>query len=167
MDKLFVICLHNNHKNKIEKTIKNYLDLFINTSLNHIPITSRLVSQPKNKLILNSEQLFYATDLSPITYSVMLSPNSRGKNSTNSQDKPGFLDEHRNSKVQTIKILLDSGASASIVRKDILFFRHRIHKDKNYIWSNMAGTFNATFVTEIILKMPKKITLQKFTRNAI
>ena len=66
-------------KIKIGKPIKNYLGLFINTSLNHISIRSCLVSQPKNKLISNSEQLLNATDLLPITFIVILSPKLSGK----------------------------------------------------------------------------------------
>ena len=42
------------------------------------------------------------------------------------------MDKNKNSKVGTIKILLNSGASASIVCKDILYGRHRILKD-NYM----------------------------------
>ena len=75
--------------------------------LKHMSIGSHLVSQPKNKLILNSEQLFNATDLSPITFGIILPPNPCGKNSTNSQIYPGTLDENKNSKLRTIKILLD------------------------------------------------------------
>jgi len=131
------------------------LDLFINNSLNHVSIRSRLVSQPKNKLISNNEQLFNATDLSPITFGIISSPKPRGKNSTNSQINPGSSDENKNSKVRTIKILLDSGASASIVRKDVLHVRHKILKDKKNKWSTMAGTFNTTSVTEIMLKLPE------------
>ena len=52
-----------------------------------------------------------------------------------------MLDENRNSKEHTIKILLDSGASTSIVRKDILYKRHKILKDKKNKWSTMAGIF--------------------------
>ena len=48
-------------------------------------IRSSLVSQPKNKLISNSEQLFNATDLSPIICGIILCLNPRGKNSINSQ----------------------------------------------------------------------------------
>ena len=59
------------------------------------------------------------------------------------------MDENKNSKVRTIKILLDSGASASIVRKDVLHVRHKILKDKKNKWSTMAGTYNTTFVAEI------------------
>ena len=51
-----------------------------------------LVSQPKNKSISTSEQLFIATDLSPITFSVISSPNPRVKNSTNYQIGPGTID---------------------------------------------------------------------------
>ena len=71
-------------KNKIGKPIKNYLDLFLNSSLNHMSIRSRLVSQPKNKLISNGEQLFNATNLLPITVGVILPPKLHGKISTNS-----------------------------------------------------------------------------------
>ena len=64
-------------------------------------IRSHLVSQPKHKLISNREQLFNATDLSHITFGVILSPNIRSKNSTNSQNNPGTSDEYMNSKVHT------------------------------------------------------------------
>ena len=79
-------------------------------------------------------------DLSPITFSVILPSNLRGKISTNSQISPGTSDENENSKVSTIKILLDSGASASIVRKDVLYVQLKILKDKKNKWSTMAGT---------------------------
>ena len=63
------------------------------------------------------------------------------------------MDENKNSKVRTIKIILDSGASASIVRKDVFYECHRILKDKKNKWSTTAGTFNTTFTTEMILKL--------------
>ena len=50
-EELFVTCLNDNSKTKIGKPIKNCLNRFINTSLNHMSITSRLVSKPKNKLL--------------------------------------------------------------------------------------------------------------------
>ena len=78
---------------------------------------------------INGEQLFNATDLSPITLSVIYATNPRGKNSTNSQINQTTSDENRNSKVCTVKIFLDSGASASIVHKDVLYQRHRNLKD--------------------------------------
>ena len=40
---------------KIGKPIGNHLDLFIITCLNQMSIRSRLVSQPENELISNSE----------------------------------------------------------------------------------------------------------------
>ena len=50
-DELFVTCLNNdNSENKIGKLIKKFSDLFINTSLNHVSIRSRLVSQPNKKI---------------------------------------------------------------------------------------------------------------------
>ena len=104
MDELFVTCLIHNSENKIGKPIKNYLDLFINTSLNHMSIRSCFVNQPRNNLFSNSEQLFNATDLSLITFGVNLPTNPRGKISTNSQNNPGTSDENKNSKVCSIKI---------------------------------------------------------------
>ena len=52
-------------------------------------------------------------------------------------------------------MFLYSGASSSIVRKDVLHERHKILKDKKNKWSTMARTFNTTFVTELILKLPE------------
>ena len=126
------------------------MDYFINTYLKYISIKFCFVSQPKIKYISNNEQLFNATELSPIAFGIILSLSPRGKESTNSQFNPGTTGENINLNVYTTKILLDSGASASIVRKDFLQERHRILKDKKNKWSTMAGTFNTTFVTVII-----------------
>ena len=60
-----------------------------------------LVSQPNNKLISYSEQLFHVTDLSPITFGVIIPTNPRGKNSTNYQINPETSDENNNSNVQS------------------------------------------------------------------
>ena len=103
----------------------------------------------------NSEQLLNATDLLPITFVVILPPNPRGKNSINSQIYLGPSDENTKSKACIIKILLDSGASASIVQKDVLHKHLRFLKDKKNKWSIMAWTFNTTFVTELKLKLPE------------
>ena len=45
--------------------------------------------------------------------------------------------------------------SKYMVRKDVIYGRHKILKDKKNKWSIMAGTINNTFVTEIILKLLK------------
>ena len=119
-DELFVTCLNDNNENKIVKPIKNYLDLFINTRFIHLSIRSCLVSRPKIKLISNREKLFNAKDLSPNTSIVIFPPNPCGKIPTNSQINPGTTNENKISKVRTTKILLDSGAIASILRKDVL-----------------------------------------------
>ena len=59
-------------------------------------IRSCLVSQPNIKLNSKSEQLFNSTDLSPITFGVILPPKLRGKISTNSQIIPVNSDENKN-----------------------------------------------------------------------
>ena len=70
-------------------------------------IRSPLVNQDKNKLISNSEQLFNAADLLPITFNIILPSNLCNKNSTNSQINPGTTDKNKNSKVCTIKICIN------------------------------------------------------------
>ena len=84
---------------------------------------------------------------------MILPPKLHGKISINSQIIPVYSDKNKNSKVCTIKVLLDSGTSAIIVRNDVLYERHKILKDKKNKWSTMLGTFNNTFVTEIIFKL--------------
>ena len=97
LDKLFVTCLNSNSKTELGKPIKNFLDLFINTSLNHMSIRSCLVIQPNLKLKLNGEQSINASDLLPITFGVSVPPKLRGIISTNSQIYPVNLDENKNS----------------------------------------------------------------------
>ena len=61
-------------------------------------------------------------NLSPITFGVILPLNPRDKNSINSRINPVAIDESRNYKVPIIKISLDSGASESVVCKDVLYY---------------------------------------------
>ena len=136
-DELFVTCLNCGSESKI-KPIKNYPDLFINISLNHMSIRSCLVSQPNSKLIWNDEQLFNAIDLSPITFSVILPPNLCSKNSKNFKINPGTLDENKILKFVLSKYFLDSNASELIVHKEIVYKCHRILKDKKNKWSTMV-----------------------------
>ena len=64
------------------------------------------------------------------------------KNLTNNHMNLGTTDENKNSKVHTIKILLDSGDISSIVCKGVLYKSHKHLKDKKNEWSTIAGTFN-------------------------
>ena len=142
--RIIISCL-NNHSDKIGKPIKNYLNLFIDASLNHMSIRSHLMSQSNNNLISNNEQLFNSIDSLPITFGITLSPNPRGKISTNSQINPGTMDENENSKVRTIKTLLVRQSIIQMSYKN----HHKILKQKNYKWSTMAGNFNTTLFTEL------------------
>ena len=93
--------------------------------------------------------------MSHIIFFVISPPNPCGIIFTNSQINPGTTDDNINSKVRSIKILLDSGASTLIVHDNILQKYYRILKDKKNKCSTMVGTFSTTFVTEIILKLPQ------------
>ena len=70
---------------------------------------------------------------SPITFGVLLPPKLLGKLATISQITLVKSDLNKNSKVRAIKILLDSGTSASIVRKDVLHKRRKFLKIKRII----------------------------------
>ena len=98
-----------------------------------MPIRSRVVSQLYKKLNSNSAQSFNSTDLSPVSLGVILPPKLHGKILTNSQNNPVTSDKNKNFKVHTIKILLDIGASASIVCKDVLYKRHKILSHSPYL----------------------------------
>ena len=51
--------------------------------------------------------------------------------------------------------MFNSGASALIGRKYILYERHKNIKDEMNKWSTIAGTFYTTIVIKIISKLPK------------
>ena len=97
--------------------------------------------------------------LSPMTFGIIVSPTPHG----NSQINPKTTNESKNSKVCTIKLLLDSSASASIVCKDVIYKRHRILKDEENKCSTIAGTFNTTFVIKLNLKLPESNAKCHFT----
>ena len=65
-----------------------------------------------------------------LTFGIILSSSPYTENWTNSQIYPATLDENKNSKVHTIKILVGGSASALIVRKGILYERYKILKDE-------------------------------------
>ena len=90
-------------------------------------------------------------DLSPIIFGIILSSKNKVNNLGRSQNN--FRSPGENTKVHTIKILLDSGASDLIVRKNVLSKYHNILKNKTSNWSTMAGMFNIYYVTNFNLKL--------------
>ena len=65
------------------------------------------------------------------------------------------MDENHNSKVHSIKILLVSGASVSIARRDFLHKRHRTLKAEKNRWCTMVGFFDITSATELKVNLSK------------
>ena len=64
----------------------------------------------------------------------------------------GHTNQARN---KNVKILLDSGASASIIHHSYLR-KKEFTQDKNiHEWTTMAGTFKTTRTTNIELKLPE------------
>ena len=71
---------------------------------------------------------FYRIITNSVWYDFISNP--RRIYSTNAQINPGTSDDNKHSKVHTIKILLESGTSASLVCRDVPHERKRIFKDK-------------------------------------
>ena len=59
-----------------------------------------------------------------------------------------------NPKPVDIRILLDSGASSSIVRQDLVK-KLRLQKDSSTVWNTAAGPFTTSATTKIHLKLPE------------
>ena len=57
-------------------------------------------------------------------------------------------------KSRTIKILLDSGGSSTIVKHDIVK-ELRINNDNNTLWTTTAGKFSRTGVCKVNFKLPE------------
>ena len=78
----------------------------------------------------NSKLLFNAIALSLIIIGIMLPLNLRSKNAKKSQMNSGTTGGNKNSKVHTVKILLDCNVGASIVCKEVLYKSLKILKDR-------------------------------------
>ena len=95
-------------------------------------IRSHFVCQSNKILVLNNEQLFDVIYLSPLTFGMIVTTNIRGQDLTKSQINWGTTDENKNSKIFTIKILLDDSTSTSIICEDNLDKRLKIlNQNKN------------------------------------
>ena len=70
-----------------------------------------------------------------------------------------------------VTILIDSGASASIVNNSYARVKKNLVQTSTYIWSAMAGTFYTSSFTELNIKLPElnhttMITTEFYVTNA-
>ena len=135
IEKKFQKFVKNKKRRKTEKELQHFQEMQILDDESKKSISSLAESVVRGEISYSSSEWkkdsheLFVTNLSPITFSVILPPKIRGKISTISQINPTTSDENKNS-------------GASIIRKDVLYKHHKILKDKENKWSTIAGTFN-------------------------
>ena len=152
---MFITDFTSNKKIKLDNTFFTRLDSCTNANLNYQSIRSHYASQP-----LTNKHLEKPThvDLVPITFGNILENTSETQD-----DNINIKKKKKNNKNNTnkhynkthVKILLDSGASVSIVNNSYARGNKNIPKSYTCMWSTMAGTFNTSSLTELNIKLPE------------
>ena len=78
-DELFITCLFSDSITKEEKSINNYLDAFPIANFNYKSMRSHLMSDNNNNSKSKNDYEFKPTDLSPITFGLLLIPKLSSK----------------------------------------------------------------------------------------
>ena len=147
---------HSSKKIKLYTESFNNLDDCINSNFNYESMRSRLVSHHNKN---NFEKFSENTDLVPITFGLIVN-NSRNKTSqkTVSSRRNKNTNSTNNKKMKEnkkpVRILLDSGASASIISKDFVVQENYVKSNASQEWLTMAGTFKTTRVAYVTLNFP-------------
>ena len=157
---MFVITDHisSSKKIKLDKTIFNNIDDCINFNFNYESMRSRLASHHSNNSTNNPNT---NVDLVPITFGNIISRvNNHDKNSklkkVKKKNNTISIDNKKdNYKNQSVKILLDSGASASIISDSYVTKNDYVKNKTSSNWTTMAGTFETNRVATVILKLPE------------
>ena len=128
----FVNFTHSRKKKRLQRNVFKIRSVY-SFQFNYESFRSCWTSH-NNKKDINNQ-----TDLVPITFGVLISKERNSeKRSTN------------------VKILMDSGASASIIHKSYVSKNNFItRKSSANQWSSMAGSFSTSHKAEITLKMPE------------
>ena len=138
------------------KKLKTYsekfstLDKYVNSNFNYESLRSRLTNHNNKKLSKNKiMNKINQTDLVPITFGVLITKERNSETVSTKQNSGRWRNTY-------VKILMDSGASASII--------HEFYVNKNNFitgktsaneWSTLAGSFSMSHKAEITLKMPE------------
>ena len=131
-------------KNHSRKRIKLYTESFsnlddcINSNYNFESMRSRLVSHHNKN---NTENFSESDDLVPITFGLIVSKfdSKNSSQNVNISSKHGSNISTTNKKINStkkpVRILLDSGASASIIHKDFVTVRDYSKSNNTQLWT--------------------------------
>ena len=151
-------------KNHSRKRIKLYTESFsnlddcINSNYNYESMRSRLASHHNKN---NTENFSENDDLVPITFGLIVSKfdskNSSQKVNISSKNDSAISTTNKKitSTKKPVRILLDSGASASIIHKDFVTARDYSKSNNTQLWTTVAGTFKTTRTAHVTLKLPE------------
>ena len=149
---------HSRKRIKLYSESFSNLDDCINSNFNYESMRSRLASHPNKTNTKNSSE---NTDLVPITFGLIVNKISEIKNNlkTNFSQRKKRTSSTNSKKFKKIKkpvrILLDSGASASIIHKDFVSKENYVKCKNVQQWTMMAGTFKTTRTAYVTLKLPE------------
>ena len=129
---------------KLGKENFTHLDDCINANYNYESVRSRLASHPKNQSDNDNQHV----DLAPIVFDLI-------QNTKENKTKTTAINTRKIRSNETVKILLDSGASASIVNHSYVHKNNFSTKSTTQQWSTMAGTFNTCRVASVNLILPE------------
>ena len=157
---MFVITDHtsSSKKIKLDKTIFNHIDDCINFNFNYESMRTRLASHHSNNSTNNPNT---NVDLVPITFGSIISrvnnhdKNSKLKKVKKKNDTISIDNKKDNYENQSVKILLDSGASASIISNSYVAKNDYVKNKTSSNWATMAGTFKTNRVATVSLKLPE------------
>ena len=172
---------HSRKRIKLYSESFSNLDDCINSNFNYESMRSRLASHPNKTITKNSSE---NTDLVPITFGLIVNKISEIKNNpktifSHQKKRTNSTNSKKIKKIKKpVRILLDSGASASIIHKDFVSKENYVKSKDVQQWTTMAGTFKTTRTAHVTLKLPElnhtaeisanfHVTNQKSTYNII
>ena len=146
--------LYNFNNNRSRKKLKlQNLDDCINANFNQGSLHSRLVSQVNSNKDYKNFVSSTQGDLVPITFDELIPKDKIRKNDSKNMS---VLQNDVRSKSRYVKILMDSGTSASIIHDS--FVRTNKFNTRNTSankWSTMAGSYSTSCEAEVKIKLPE------------
>ena len=115
-----------------------HLDDCINANYNYESVCSRLASHPKNQSDNDDQHV----DVAPIVFGLI-------QNTKENKTRTTDINTRKIRSNEAVKILLDSGASATIVNHSYVHKNSFSTKGTTQQWSTMTGTFNTCRVASV------------------
>ena len=156
LDSVELFRFNNNHSSeKVKEHTESFLNLddCINANYNYESLRSRLVSHSNSNKNYKKFTSSMQEDLVPIIFGELIPEDKiRKNNSKNMSVSQNYV----RSNSMYVKILMNSGASASIIH-DLVVRRNKFNTRKTSAnnWSTIAGSFPTSCEAEVKVKLPE------------